>query len=195
MSYLKTARNRRLKFRLSKFLDLFKFKYISFNIYSKIIFVWSLISIFSLFLPWAKVNNDILILAFWNILWNIAYFILLLNLLLLFFLVSNRLKESIKLNINIVLKDRYLILYLSVFNFILSIISFRFLFWISHFYQDIDYWRWIILFLVWSIILLVWAYLENRNLTKKSIVNFNNSNNISSTNDTMNTDENMKLPF
>lgn len=194
MSYLRTAKNRRLKYKINKVLSLFRFKYFSFNFYTKLIFVWSLISIFSLFIPWAKVNTSFLILAFSNTLWNVWYFMLLIQVLILFFLLSNRFKENIKVNISLHLKDKYIVFYMALFLLVLSILSLRILIGISHFYENIIYLNWIIFSIIWNIIMVIWSYLENKNTIKDSIVNINNSWVITEETQ-LNTEKNMKLPF
>lgn len=194
MNYIARKKERKLKQKILKFLDIIKLKSINLDFASKIILIWSIILTISIFIPWLYKNNQSISWnGFTNIWWNIWYIMIIFIFSLFFIIFSNNTWEKLKLASNINLKNYIYIIFWSIFIISTSIIYISFIKWLNIFFEDIEFWKWIILYLLWWIIILIW-WLIKRNMYYKweyetFICETRNEEKIK------NDKSNMKLPF
>ncbi len=195
MNTLKTRKNnRKLKRRILKFLNLFKFKSKNLDFFSKILFIWVILSIISLFLPW-MIDSEKNYNSFNLIIWLKGYFIFLLDLFILFITISNKRKENFKLNTRFFFKDHYVIIFSWILLFIFSLTSYFTISWLqTNNSLSYIYWKWLIMSFVSSIIIIFsWIWLAKLN-KKNNISLVTNESKENLWKDEYNS-KNMKLPF
>lgn len=198
MSYTVSAKNRKFKAKIIKFLRILKFKWNNSSLYFKFIFVANILIIGSLFMNWSYTLNFELQNTAFSILSGFSgYFLLFISLLNLFLIISNKKKETIKLNLPIKINESYLILSLAFFEILLILVVFFFIRGLFTFSENIVYWNWIVFSFLWSFINLAGALLMHKEYQNKT-------QDVLFSNDTMWNDElknmivdkaNMKLPF
>ena len=194
-NYRVRTKNRKLKRRIWKFLRLFSLKSRNLNIPSKVLLAWVILSIVSLFLPWIKeTQEDINYNSFSLFLWMKWYFILLLDLFIIFILLSHRRKETFKLNTRFFFKDNYVIFFSWVLLFIFSLETFFNILWLekekSSAYIN---WKWLVLSFVSSILIIISWIVFSKNTRKNSSLVTNDSKTLD--NENIENTKNMRLPF
>jgi len=203
MSYNLRVKNRRLKNKIKKFLNLISFKSYNSSYAQRVLIIWLIVSSISLFYPWLsfiKLNETININSFNSISWNIGYFVLLLNLFIFFIIISQEKKEFIKFHLWIWFKDYYIIsiyafIYLFIHIFVYNVIS-----WLSIFTQDLILWFWFLLSLSSNILIIISTYFIYKNYKSDKITlcinDSDTDNNDLYTKSHISDDKNnMKLPF
>lgn len=192
MNYIRSAKYRKLRFKIKKVLSFFNFKFISFDNSSRIILIWTLLWIISLFLPWWEINNDMIVHSFDRLMWNVWLFILFFNLLIVFILMSNNLKEQIRISIQLRIKDKYILLFSSILVTILTFVSLQFLWWIITIYESVNFLNWIKLSILSWLITFIWCFMyykkDEKLFTSVYTTDLDEESSFSK-------EKNMKLPF
>jgi len=192
MNYIKSAKYRKLRLKIKKLLNFFNFKFISFDNSSKIILFWTILWIISLFLPWGELNWDLTLYSYDKIMWRVWIFIFFINIIMIFILMSNNIKEQIRVSIQLRIKDKYILLFSSILVLILSITWYQYFWWISWFYNDYLYLDWIKLSIISWIISFIWSFMYYKK-DEELFISINNSD--IDNNWIFKKDKNMKLPF
>lgn len=199
MSYKNSAKNRKLKRTLLKMIWFINFSWLNLSIQQKIVLIWIIIWIISLFMSWVdSVDNFIS----WNIFTPVIgltwYIFLIIYLVCLFLIISKKNYIIIKNIINFSIKDWIILTILSIFSLLLSINTIYIINWLSTFKEWIFFWRWVVFCVIWSILMIVWWIMIIKNKDKVSVfwVNIEEENSLVSEEKTI-VDEknNMKLPF
>jgi len=194
MDYKERWKKRKIKNALIKTINTLKFKSLNLSISGKISLFWSWILLFSLFQPWLiNTESSRTWNSFTSLAWNMGFILILLFFILVFFILSTNNKEKLKLHSNISFKNYYIIIVGWLFIIISWLISLSFINWLLFFFQDIIYWRGIILCISSWIIILFWWYLtmkESKNYKLETFVNEYWETEIKIT-----AKNNMKLPF
>ena len=164
MDYKARAKSRKLKRKITKFLNILKFNSLNATTYHKVILIWCLIVIFGLFFTWVEVvwiqgigkEN-----GFSSLLWASGWIILTLTLFIVFVLLSERTKEKLKLLFNISFKDYHppivgwAIMILMIVNSIVTMRALR------TFSSEIVFWRWLFIAVSGTIIVILgWLSLK-----------------------------------
>lgn len=195
MSYKVSAKNRKFKRILISILSFLKFESLNTTPYHKIIIIWIFINIISLFFNWIEsTNQTIMWNSFENILWITWYILLLINLKLIFLILSQKQKEIIKNFFNINIKDWIFIVILWMVSLLITINSIFIIEWFSYFQTWLIIWKWIVLSIIWSIFIILWWFFILKTKTNTSIYvedKENENNPLNKTKDA----KNMKLPF
>jgi hypothetical protein len=194
MSNLRTrTKNRKIKRRILKILNLFKFKTNNLDIFLKLIIIWLILSIISLFLPWIDITSwEEKFNAFSYLTWMVWYFLFFLDIFLIFIVISNKRKEDFKINMRLFFRDNSLIIFSWIIIFVFSLNSFFVIKWLT-FYKEYLPWKWLILSFVSSIIIMFsWIMEYNKNKKENYSLYTNNSKDIWTN---LENDRNMKLPF
>ena len=195
MNYTHRKKERKAKKILTSLYQIFQFKSINLSFSSKITVTWSIVSIVSLFIPWIIDANqtDATWNAFNPIAWNIGFWMILLLMFIIFIVISNTIKEKIKLALDIRVKNYIIIIITWVFILVNSVIYISFVNWLALFLDNIVVWNGVILYMVSWIMIIIWGILERKEYRKRDNESFINEEsymkNISWDKD------NMKLPF
>lgn len=198
MSYKISAKNRRLKRTLIWMINFLKFEWLNIDTPRKIVFIWLLFWIWSLFLNWTdSFDQKHIWNAFKSILWITWYLLLILNIKMIFILFSNKLKELIKSFFNFNAKDGIIIIFLWAYWLFLTINSIFIIENFSYFTSWIITWKWVIFSIIWYTFCLLWWILMLNSKTKTSIYIEKNEqeNSLNSSNNDDVEKSNMKLPF
>lgn len=198
MSYKISAKNRKLKRTLVSFFQFIKFKWLHIDVQKKIIIAWVMMNFFSLFLHWIDtVNNSIQWNVFQSSLWIVWYFILLLNIKIVFSLFDNKIKDTLKSFFHFDVKDSIHIIYFWFFWLFLSINSIFSIQDLQRFQEGIIVGRWPIVATVWFIFIIIWWFLVLHTKTKTWIYidTTEKKNEEIHIQENENEKKNMKLPF
>ncbi len=196
MSNLRTrTKNRKIKRRFLKLANLFRFKTTNLDVFLQLVVIWLILSIISLFLPWiesTQIPKEDSFNAFSYLTWMIWYFLIFLDIFLLFIVLSNKRKENFKLNTRLFFRDNSVIVLVWILIFIFSLNSFFVMKWLAFFWNYAP-WKWLIFSFVSSIIIIFSWIMENKKIKWEnySLV----TNNSSDKNENLENDRNMKLPF
>ncbi len=195
MSYKISAKNRKTKKILLNIMYFLKFEWLNIKNSLKIIIIWVLFSSIWLFLNWfLSVDWKFIWNSFHQIIWIAWYILLLFNLIILFLIFSKKLKNSLKIFLNLQIKDDYIVLFFILFWIIFSLNSVFIIENISFFKEWIILWQWLRLTLVGYILSFFWVSLNIYSKTKTSI--YIEDNFWEDINQNENTNKNnMKLPF
>lgn len=197
MTYRKNAKTRRLRAKLLKIINTFKFKIFVLKLPNQILTIWALISLISLFFPWVNsiwIDETFSDNAFSFRLWYIWYIIFILSFTMLILALSNNKKEQLKVNLSISFRDYNLVILSSFIMLLITFVSLNFIKWLWYYSKAISYWEWIIYCFMWWILAFVWGILLYREYKKelKLLYLENSSNSIEIFPEDKN---NMKLPF
>lgn len=184
----------KIKNKIRKIVQNFKFKSTNLSISKQIVILWSLLWFISLFLPWIK---DIEKITSWNsfysLTWNIGYLLIIILFMPIFVILSTNHKEKIKLYSDLSLKNHFIIITSWIFIISFSIITLSFVNWLHIFFESIIYWKWVILSLTSWFIILIWWFLIRKEYyfdSSEIILNKLNQNR-----EIIKDVDNMKLPF
>jgi len=194
MNYRERSTQRKIKNRFINIIDLFKFKSLNLTLPKKIILVWAILNIISLFLPWVvDTKKNIPWNSFNSISWNIWYLLFIIIFIALFIIFSTNYKEKLKLYSNISFKNHFIIINTWIFILSFSIISLSFINWLQTYFESITYGQWTILSMTSWIVILIWGLLLRKEYKKEnSEIIFDK---INSQNEVIPNKNNMKLPF
>ncbi len=165
MSYRNRAKVRKFRKQITWAWDMMKFKWLSLDNSGKVIIFWSLVSFFSLFMPWVVATDpEISENSFSNLAWKSGVLVLTLLMVVLFFVFSLRKKEKLKLLSNVHIKDysMYILSWLSILAISFIVLNFTWTRGLLIFSDNIVYGKWIIFNLIWWILILVWWILAKR---------------------------------
>lgn len=193
MNYRNKLKERTTRKFILNIFSVLKFTSINLNFSSKIIIIWSLISLVSLFLPWIKKSTDLAWNSFNSIWWNIGYLMVLILVFLIFIITSINFREKIKLASNINFRNHIVIIYLWLLIIIIWIIYISFINGLSTIFENVEVWNWIILYILSGIVIIVWWLLKRKEYKNREYESF-----INETQDKENVkidESNMKLPF
>lgn len=195
MSYKISAKNRKTKKLLLSVIYFLRFEWLNIKNSLKMIIIWVILSSFWLFLNWfLSVDWKFIWNSFHQIIWITWYILLLFNLSILFLIFSKKIKNSLKIFLNLQIKDDYIVLFFILFWIIFSINTIFIIENISFFKEWIILWQWMPLTLVWYILSLFWVSLNIYTKTKTSIyIDDNLWDDILETENK--NKSNMKLPF
>ena len=183
-----------IKFDIKCLISNFKFKSINLTLSKQIVLLWVIIWYISLFIPWIKdVNQWINWNAFYSLTWNIGFLLLIILSLPIFVILSTSYKEKIKLYSDLSLKNHFIIITSWIFVISFSIITLSFINWLHTFFENIFYWKGVILSMTaWFIILIWWIIIRKEYYTDSSEIILDKLNqNRKATKQ----EDNMKLPF
>ena len=195
MNYTHRKKERKAKKILTSLYQIFQFKSINLSFSSKITVTWSIVSIVSLFIPWIIDANqtDATWNAFNPIAWNIGFWMILLLKFIIFIVISNTIKEKIKLALDIRVKNYIIIIITWVFILVNSVIYISFVNWLALFLDNIVVGNGVILYMVSWIMIIIWGILERKEYRKRNNESFINEE--SSMKNISWDKDNMKLPF
>lgn len=195
MSYRKKVKERYLRRILINIFNVLKFSNFNLDFQSKIIIVWSISTLISLFLPWwTKIGENISWNSFSLMWWNIWFISLLLIFIIIFVMTTNDIKEKINLASNLSFKKYLVAILWWLFMILIWIIYISLIFWLTTFFENIEIWNWIILYISSWILIFIWWILKRSNFIKKEYESFINEPTYNNE-DVKNSDSNMKLPF
>ena len=160
MNYTHRKKERKAKKILTSLYQIFQFKSINLSFSSKITVTWSIVSIVSLFIPWIIDANqtDATWNAFNPIAWNIGFWMILLLMFIIFIVISNTIKEKIKLALDIRVKNYIIIIITWVFILVNSVIYISFVNWLALFLDNIVVGNGVILYMVSWIMIIIWEW-------------------------------------
>lgn len=197
MSYKISAKNRKLKRTLESVISLLKFESLNITTPEKVVLIWVIFSIASIFMNWFdSYDSKIIWNWFSNLLWITWYVLFFLNLIVIFFILNSNQKENIKNLLNFNIRDGIFIEILMFFCLVLNINAVFLIQSFSFFEDDIILWKWIVFSIIWAIFWIIWAIFIVKTKTKVSIYIDWDGENISQTNSIPEYNKNnMKLPF
>jgi len=171
-----------------------KFKSINLTISKKIVLLWIIIWFVSLYFPWIKdVSKYISWNSFYSLSWNIWFILILVLLLPIFIIFSTNYKEKLKLYSDLSIKNHFLVITTGFLVISFSIISLSFINWLHTFFENIIYWKWVILCMTaWFIILIWWIMMRKEYYSDSSEIILNKLN---QDREKLKEEDNMKLPF
>jgi hypothetical protein len=190
----KNFNNNKLKNEISCLLSNIKFKSLNLTLSKKIIIISIFIWFISLFLPWINdLEKGISWNSFYSLTWNIWFLLIFILLLPIFIIFSTNYKEKIKLYSDLSVKNHFLIITSWFIIISFSIISLSFINWLHTFFENIFYWKWVILCMTaWFIMLFWWILLRKEYYQDSSEIILNKLN---QNREKLKEDDNMKLPF
>ncbi len=196
MSYKLSAKNRKFKAKIIKLLRALKFKWLNSSLGFKLLIIWNIILISSLFLTWLYNWVDSYN-AFSSLTGYVGYIIILNSILNLFLLISTSNKEKLKLNSPIKINELNIFLTGAIFCLLIIFMVFSFIKGLFVFSESIIFWKWIIIGFLWAIVNLLWSLVMIREYkySKEDILFSNETTNISDINNWIVDKNNMKLPF
>ena len=194
MNYRNRTKERNIKKLVNNIFNILSFKNLNLDFSAKIILVWNIILLTSLFFPWLiKTDENFIWNAFHQIWWNIGFFSILLIIFNSFITICFIKSEKIKLALSISFKN-YLIIILSwIFIIVIWIIYISFINWLTIFFENIIMWRWVVLYILSWIVIIIWWFLNKRNYNNNEYESFINET--KEENIIKNNKSNMKLPF
>ncbi len=171
-----------------------KFKSLNLTLAKQIIILWIFIWFVSLYLPWINnVEKWISWNSFYSLTWNIWYLLIMVLLLPILIIFSTNYKEKIKLYSDLSLKNHFLVITSAFIIISFSIISLSFINWLNTFFENIFYWKWVILCMTsWFIIMFWWFLLRKEYYSDSSEIILNKLN---QNRENLKKEDNMKLPF
>lgn len=161
MDYKARAKSRKLKRKVTKFLQLIKFQSLNATSYHKMILFWAVVVIIGLFFPWLDIQwleGIQKINGFSRLLWISGATIFALNLFTIFVLLSENTKEKFKRSFNISFKDYHppiiwgSIVMLMIINSLTTMRSLR------TFSSEVQFEKWVFIAISGTIILLIWWF-------------------------------------
>lgn len=194
MNYTSRSKERRSKLFLMKILHILQFQWVYLPISAKIILVWNIILLISLFQTWViDTSENITWNSFSSISGNIWYIFILWILTIFFVILSTNKQQKIKHYANISFKNHSLIGAIGIFSIFSIAISISFIHGFWNIYQNLSYANGWIFALTWGIIITIWAYImrmENKKLNIDTFISHSGEikEKVSSKN-------NMTLPF
>lgn len=198
MSYKISAKNRRLKRTLLNIFGILKFEWLNIDNSKKMVFIWILFWISSLFLRWTDsvVDNHVWN-AFKNLLWITGYILFIINIKMFFIIFSQKIKESLKSFFGFNVKDGIIIVFLWVFWLLTTINTVFIINNFSYFTTWIIIWKWIIFSVIWYTFSVIWWVLMMKTKTKTSIyIEDDQEQILQNSHENDNSEKNnMKLPF
>lgn len=176
------------------FLNNTRFKSLNLTISKKIVLIWIIIWFISLYLPWIKdISKLISWNSFYSLTWNIGFILVFILLLPIFIIFSTNYKEKLKLYSDLSIKNHFLVITTGFIIVSFSIISLSFINWLHTFFENIVYWKWVILCMTaWFIILLWWIMMRKEYYSDSSEIILNKLN---QDREKLKEEDNMKLPF
>lgn len=194
MNYKKRKKSRNLSNFFIKLNSTLKINIPNLNIASKIIILWNIILIVSLFLPWLYKNTENI---FWNsfhpIWWNIGFFSILFSIILIIISLFSLEFEKVKLSFNISYKEYNITILIWLFIIIVWAIYVSFINGLTVFLNDISVWKWVILYILSWVVVFAWWLIKkviSKNNNYESFINETKNNKTEKNNKS-----NMKLPF
>jgi len=190
----KNFNNNKLKNEISCLLSNIKFKSLNLTLSKKLIIISIIIWFISLFLPWINdLEKDNSWNSFYSLTWNIWFLLIFILSLPIFIIFSTNYKEKIKLYSDLSVKNHFLIITSWFIIISFSIISLSFINWLHTFFENIFYWKWVILCMTsWFIMLFWWILLRKEYYQDSSEIILNKLN---QNREKFKEDDNMKLPF
>lgn len=196
MSYKLSAKNRKFKAKIIKILKALRFKWLNSSLYFKILIIWNIFLVASLFMDWSY-NGSFSYNSFSALTWYVWYIIIINSIFNLFLLISTSNKEKLKLNSPIKINEQNIFLSSALLQIIIIFMVFSFTKWLYTFSESVVFWNWIVVWFLWAIINLIWAIAMIREYknNKEDILFSNETTNISDINNWIIDKNNMKLPF
>ncbi len=196
MSYKLSAKNRKFKAKIIKILKALRFKWLNSSLYFKILIIWNIFLVASLFMNWSY-NWSFSYNSFSALTWYVWYIIIINSIFNLFLLISTSNKEKLKLNSPIKINEQNIFLSSALLQIIIIFMVFSFTKWLYTFSESVVFWNWIVVWFLWAIINLIWAITMIREYkqNKEDILFSNETTNISDINNWIVDKNNMKLPF
>lgn len=196
MSYKLSAKNRKFKAKIIKILKALRFKWLNSSLYFKILIIWNIFLVASLFMDWSY-NGSFSYNSFSALTWYVWYIIIINSIFNLFLLISTSNKEKLKLNSPIKINEQNIFLSSALLQIIIIFMVFSFTKWLYTFSESVVFWNWIVVWFLWAIINLIWAIAMIREYkhNKEDILFSNETTNISDINNWIVDKNNMKLPF
>ncbi len=172
----------------------FKYKVTNLSFSKQITILWIIIWFVSLYFPWIiDTQQWITWNSFYSLTWNIWYLIIFILFLPLFVIFSTNYKEKIKLYSDISIKNHFIVITSWFIIISFSVMSLSFINWLHTFFENIYYWKWVILSMTWWIIILIWwLMLRKEYYSDNSEIILNKLNENREKNKK---EDNMKLPF
>lgn len=198
MSYKVSAKNRKLKRTILNVISILKFESLNIETPKKIALFWVIVTFVALFLNWTEaVDVKHVWDAFKSFLWVTGYILVLINIKMIFILLSQKAKELAKMFLGFHAKDGVMIVFLGMFWLLVSANSIFIIENFSYFTTGILVGKWVIFAIVWYIFTIVGWFLMLRTKTKTSIYIENDDENMSLEEHESHESEknNMKLPF
>lgn len=194
MNYRSRWKERKMKWYMIKFFNIFRFRSIHLHFSEKIILLWNTLLFISLFQNWViNTHSQTQWNAFTSVSWNVWYPFLLWVILVFFFILSKNNQNKLKLHSNISFQNHTLITFFSIFITLSVIMSLSFIHWFVTFSQNIIYWNGTILWLTSWLIIMFGSYSMRKHYNNSNIEIF-----ISETweiKEKISNKNNMTLPF
>lgn len=194
MEYRNRAKNRKLKRIIQNIYDGFKFKGVSLPVESKLTIFWAIISGISLLFSWIESSDGSIYEGAFSSMAGISgYVIALLVIISLFTLLSYGKKEKLKMSTDLHFQDHNIILTSGTLVVLFSISALRYIWWLQILSSSIIYGKWPIVSIVWGIIIFIWGILMRKKKLEK--IHSVYINEISDSDEQIDGENNMKLPF
>lgn len=194
MNYRTRWKERKTKLLFAYFLNFFRFRSVNLPFSAKIILLWNIMLLVSLFQTWVlKIDSNVSWNSFSTLSWNIGFPLFLWILLIFFFIFSTNHKNKLKLHSNISVQNHSIIWAFWFFTIIISLMSLSFIYGFWSLSQNIIYWNWSILALTSGIIITIWAYIMRSDFHKNHVEIFVNEN--WELKEKISNKNNMTLPF
>lgn len=172
-------KNKKLLRKIQKYIqetqNAIKFKTSHISTWWKIVLIGSLVTFFSLFIPWISPLDTVISCgysdiptsnSFSKLLWWVWFFIIIILAIISFSLFSIQRKEKLHFFSHIRLPDMISALLGSILIFILTFHSFFIISWLQFFSVNILYWKGLILCITWSIVIGIWALIMKKEYRK-----------------------------
>lgn len=187
-------KKKNIKNNLKLFLQNCKFKSLNLTLSKQIVLLWSIVWLISLFVPWIVDEEKMKTWnSFYSLTWNIWFLLIIILILTIFVSISTSHKEKIKLYSDLSFKNHFIIITSWIFIISFSIITLSFVNWLNTFFENIVYWKGVILSLTsWFIILIWWFLIRKEYYSDSSEIILNKLN---QNREIIKEKDNMKLPF
>lgn len=160
MSYRNSSKNRRLKRSIINIIRFIRFESINLPLSYKFVVIWIIMWFISLFLSWVNSTSlDIWWTAFSQVLWLTGYIIWFFLIINLIFVFNKNTPEKLKSIINLIVKDWNLIIFIFLFNLILTTNTVFFVDWLNTFSEWITIWQGVIFEVIANVFWMIWWYL------------------------------------
>lgn len=160
MSYRNSSKNRRLKRSIINIIRFIRFESINLPLSYKFVVIWIIMWFISLFLSWVNSTSlDIWWTAFSQVLWLTGYIIWFFLIINLIFVFNKNTPEKLKSIINLIVKDWNLIIFIFLFNLILTTNTVFFVDGLNTFKEWITIWQGVIFEVIANVFWMIWWYL------------------------------------
>ena len=196
MNYTERKKERKLKKKLISIYNITLLKWIHLSLAEKVTILWCIIGCISFFLPWIiEKEKNLSWNAFSSIWGNTGWIMILCIFFTLFIIISNNIREKLKLSLWISFKNHTVTIFMGVIILFTSCVYVSMINGLYIFLENISIGNGVIFYIISWLICIIWGILDKKQNSQNEHESFihekqNNNEDISAHNK-----KNMKLPF